>query len=240
VRLRRPGARTREAGLALALGGAGLSLRDLAVLYAALADEGRARPLAWTEAEVGEGRGVRLLRTEAARDVVDILRETPPPDGRAPTSLSRGRAQTGVQDRHLLRLPRRRGRGDRRAVRDRRLDGRADGGARGGLTGRDVAAPLLFDVADALDAPASAPRPLAPRRAPQALAELTPAGRGPSLIFPPDGATVQVDALGPGSRGLVLAARGEGLRWYAGAGAVGRRSATGRRSGGPKPPASTG
>ena len=36
--------------------------------------------------------------------------------------------------------------------------GRADGGARGGLTGRDAALPLLFDVADAIGAPAVAPR----------------------------------------------------------------------------------
>ncbi len=37
----------REAGLALALGGAGLTLRELAVLYAALGDGGIAKPLAW-------------------------------------------------------------------------------------------------------------------------------------------------------------------------------------------------
>jgi penicillin-binding protein 1C len=37
---------------------------------------------------------------------------------------------------------------------------------------------------------------------------------GPRLIFPPDGATVQVEDFGPGSRGLALAAGGEGLNWY--------------------------
>jgi penicillin-binding protein 1C len=37
---------------------------------------------------------------------------------------------------------------------------------------------------------------------------------GPRLIFPPDGATVQVEALGAQSRGLVLAARGDHLTWY--------------------------
>jgi penicillin-binding protein 1C len=36
------------------------------------------------------------------------------------------------------------------------------------------------------------------------------------LIFPPDGAAVRVEALGPGSRGLVLAATGENLSWYVG------------------------
>jgi penicillin-binding protein 1C len=94
--------------------------------------------------------------------------------------------------------------------------GRADGGARGGLTGRDAALPLLFDVADAVGAPALAPRPIAPKSAPQALQRLEAVDAGPRLIFPPDGATVQVEALGPGSRGLVLAAGGDDLTWYVG------------------------
>ena len=93
--------------------------------------------------------------------------------------------------------------------------GRADGGARGGLTGRDSALPLLFDVADLLDAPATAPRPIAPKSAPAALQRLETISEGPRLIFPPDGATVQVERFGAESRGLVLAAGGEGLTWYA-------------------------
>ena len=45
-----PGSKTKLAdpSLALALGGEGVTLRDLAMLYAALGDEGLARPLAWT------------------------------------------------------------------------------------------------------------------------------------------------------------------------------------------------
>jgi penicillin-binding protein 1C len=92
--------------------------------------------------------------------------------------------------------------------------GRADGGARGGLTGRDAALPLLFDVADAIGVQGSAPRSIAPKAAPLALQKLRAADEGPRLIFPPDGASVQVDALGPKARGLVLAAEGEGLTWY--------------------------
>ena len=92
--------------------------------------------------------------------------------------------------------------------------GRADGGARGGLTGRDAALPLLFDVADLLDAPAAAPRPIAPKGAPQALETLQQVAEGPRMIFPPDGATVRVEGFGPGARGLVLAAGGEDLSWY--------------------------
>jgi penicillin-binding protein 1C len=92
--------------------------------------------------------------------------------------------------------------------------GRADGGARGGLTGRDAALPLLFDAADAIGAPAFASHPIAPKSAPPSLTTLVEASPGPRLIFPPDGATVQVDGLGKNSRGLVLAAVGEKLNWY--------------------------
>jgi penicillin-binding protein 1C len=92
--------------------------------------------------------------------------------------------------------------------------GRADGGARGGLTGRDVALPLLFQVADLLGAPTAAPRPIAPSAAPPALTTLQHDAPGPRLIFPPDQATVQVAGFGPASRGLALAAGGVGLNWY--------------------------
>lgn len=219
VHLVRPKAQTRAAGLAMALGGVGITLRELAVLYAALGDGGVAKPLAWTEgrsADIADDRGERLLSAEAASQVMEILRETPPPDGSTPVALTKGRpamafktgtsygfrdaVAAGIVGRHVVVV----------------WTGRADGGARGGLSGRDAALPLLFDVADLIDAPVSAPRPIAPRQAPQALAKLQRANAGPRLIFPPDGSTVQVEAFGPGSRGLVLAAGGENLSWYVG------------------------
>ncbi len=217
VTLLRPRADTRAPGLAIALGGVGVTLRDLAVLYAALGDGGLAKPLAWTEADAQarrRDRGRRLVRPEAAGQVMDILRETPPPAGVTAAALVKGRPMmayktgtsygfrdavaAGVVGRYVVIV----------------WTGRADGGARGGLTGRNAALPLLFDAADLIDAPAAAPRPLAPKSAPAALARLEQAGEGPRLIFPPDGATVQVEAFGPTSRGLVLAAGGESLSWY--------------------------
>ena len=74
---------------------------------------------------------------------------------------------------------------------------------------------MLFDAADILGARGGAPAPITPRGAPSALAQLKkPRDAGPHLIFPPDGAAVSVEALGPRSRGLVLSATGKGLRWY--------------------------
>lgn len=218
VTLWRPRMETRQAGLAIALGGVGISLRDLAVLYAALADGGLAKPLAWTEAEAEDRRrerGVRLVQAKAAEEVMAILRETPPPAGATPAALIRGRPLMAFKTGTSY--------GFRDAVAAGVVGGnvivvwtgRADGGARGGLTGRDAALPLLFQVADLIDAPPAAPRPIAPRAAPQALDALTRTTEGPRMIFPPDGSVVQVDAFGPGSRGLVLAASGgEALSWY--------------------------
>lgn len=217
VTLKRPHAETRAPGLALALGGAGMSLRDLALLYAALGDAGIAKPLAWTEADAARNRrigGRRLVRAEAARQVLDILRETPPPAGAGPTALLRDRPAMAFKT------------GTSYGFRDALAagvvggyavvvwTGRADGGARGGLTGRDSALPLLFQAADLLDAQPAAPRAIAPRAAPPALRQLRTESDGPRLIFPPDGATVQVDGFGPAGRGLALAAGGEALSWY--------------------------
>jgi penicillin-binding protein 1C len=217
VRLVRPKAAAAEAGLPLALGGEGVRLRDLALLYAALGDGGVAKPLAWTEAEAaarpGQG-GARLMRKESAAQILDILREGPAPKGRIPAALTR------LGPRMAFKT------GTSYGFRDALAagviggyaivvwTGRADGGARGGLTGRDAALPLLFDAADAIDAPVSAPHPIAPKAAPEALARLQAEGEGPRLIFPPSGASVQVDAVGPAGRGLALAAEGEGLTWY--------------------------
>ncbi|KQZ02816.1 penicillin-binding protein 1C [Caulobacter sp. Root1455] len=217
VRLVRPKAAVKASGLALALGGAGITPRDMAVLYAALGDGGVAKPLAFTEAEAKSRErmgGTRIVRAEAAAQVLDILREAPAPRGRAPSALTKGGPAMAFKTGTSY--------GFRDAVAAGVVGGyaiivwtgRADGGARGGLTGRDAALPLLFDVADVIDAPAIAPRPIAPKAAPGALQRLRQASEGPRLIFPPDGATVQVDDVGPGARGLVMAAGGEDLTWY--------------------------
>ena len=217
VQLVRPHAATTEAGLPLALGGEGMRLRDLALLYAALGDEGLAKPLAFTETEAikrPNQAGVRLLGPETADQILDILRETPAPSGRLPAALTqfgpRMAFKTGTSYGYRDALAAGVTGGYAIVV----WTGRADGGARGGLTGRDAALPLLFDVADAINQPTGAPHPIAPKSAPSALTRLQSADEGPRLIFPPDGATVEVDGVGPASRGLVLSAEGDGLSWY--------------------------
>lgn len=217
VVVERPKARLKEPGLAMALGGVGISLRDLAVLYAALADDGVAKPLAWTETEAAsrrDERGHRLVEAKAAGQALDILRETPAPAGVAPATLMRGRpvmayktgTSYGFRDALAAGVI-----GDHVVI---VWTGRADGGAQAARTGRDAALPVLFQVAEFINAPPAAPRPIAPRDAPAALVTVS-AASGPSLIFPPDNAEIQVDGLGAASRGLVLAASGEDLSWYA-------------------------
>ena len=96
---------------------------------------------------------------------LDILREGPTPAGRVP-------AGADPQARRRMAFKTGTSYGFRDAVAAGVVGdyvivvwtGRADGGARAGLTGREAALPLLFDAADLIDAPATAPRPIAPKR----------------------------------------------------------------------------
>ncbi len=219
VHLVRPMANAQDAGLSIALGGEGITLRDLALLYAVLGDGGVAKPLAWTQGEQAARRqspGVRLMSANSAEQVLDILREAPPPVGRAPFTLVRGTATmafktgtsygfrdalaVGVVGGYVIAV----------------WTGRADGGARPGLTGHAAALPLLFDAADQLATRDTLPDAMAPRAAPRALRRFDQDSDGPHLIFPPDGSKLIAPGFGPGSPGLVLAADGRDLSWYVG------------------------
>jgi penicillin-binding protein 1C len=138
--------------------------------------------------------------------VLAILRESPPPPGRAPPALSKRRAQLafktgtsyGFHDAVAAGL------GDGWTVGV--WTGRPDGGVRPGMTGREAALPLLFQVFDVLEANAPQAQPLAPQIAPPALTQISGSISGPQLLFPLDGASVTVDGYGKTSRGLALAA----------------------------------
>lgn len=223
VHLIRPKTGLRDAGLALALGGAGIELQDLGALYAALGDKGLMKPLAWTEADAKANLsrpGQRLMAADAASRVISILRETPPPAGRLPAHLmktaNRPAYKTGTSYgfRDALAV------GVAGGYAVLVWTGRPDGGSRADQTGREASAPLLFDVFDQINAPSQAPQSLTPAAAPEALKALKPAVRGPSILFPPDQATVYVEGQVTGgklsaTRGLKPSARGKGpLSWY--------------------------
>ena len=215
-----------EAGLAIALGGAGLTARELAVLYAALGDDGVAKPLVWRadeEAASYESAGKRLVSGESAGEVLDILRKAPTPEGRMPGSLTAHAPQiafktgtsygfrdawaAGVSGQHAIVV----------------WVGRADGAPRAGKTGHDTALPILFEVADRVSQHlqdegeatmrlTSEKRLLKSHGAMKVLEEAGP----PQILFPPQASELWAGPVnGRTSRGFVLAGRGDGrLSWY--------------------------
>lgn len=217
IPLVRPRAGLKDAGLAIALGGMGIRLEDLARLYTALGQDGLIRPLSRTvdeESRFGSARGTRLMSSEAAAKVVAILRETPPPAGRLPGPLMRVSARpafktgTSYGFRDALAV----GIGGGYVVLV--WTGRPDGGTRPDMTGREASAPLLFDVFDQLKAPSQVPGRITASAPPRALKTLSGQGGAPSILFPPKGSVLYVDT-GPHGDGLKLAARGLApLRWY--------------------------
>ncbi|MGC9368571.1 MAG: penicillin-binding protein 1C [Paracoccaceae bacterium] len=186
-------------GLAIALGGLGVTLEDLARLYAALANGGRPVPLTWrADAEPG-APGPRVLSSEAAWQVADILRGTPAPPA-APqgvlafkTGTSYGHRDAwavGFDGEHVVAV----------------WMGRADGTPVPGAFGGDLAAPLLFEAFTRLK-PRPAPLPPPPPAVllvpnadlPQPLrrfrprdAVFAPMPGGPVLVYPPDGALLEL------------------------------------------------
>lgn len=228
----RPHGAARDDGLAVALGGAGLSVRQLAILYAALGDGGRARPLRWFEGEgeaadeAGEGSGYALVSAESAREILTILRRAPHPGGRMPASLTTAAPEIAFKT------------GTSYGFRDAWSAGvaggytvvvwvgRADGVPREGITGREGALPLLFRVFDLIKS--LEPSQAQPDRdesilppAPPTMArfQLDPA---PQILFPPDGSEVWAERSG---RGFVLAAQGQSaVNWYADGEPVGRNA----------------
>ena len=205
-------------GLALALGGVGLTLEELTTLYAALGDEGVARPLVYTD-DFTFVRTNRLMKPQTARKILTILAGTPTPAGRAPWRLAQNAPRVafktgtsyGFRDSWAIGV----GEGYVAAV----WIGRPDGAARPGSSGRTEALPLLFDVFDqieprpgaavAFDDPSAGKR----RDAAPGLAKMDDADAvGPSILFPPNNAEIVVT-----TRGVALAARGGdgALTWYA-------------------------
>jgi len=98
--------------------------------------------------------------------------------------------------------------------------GRPDGGARADQTGREAAAPLLFDIFDQLQAPSQVPQAIAPGNAPRGLKMMGDDKAQASILFPPNNATVYVEVKDNSAklkvaRPLKLSARGiRPVEWF--------------------------
>lgn len=220
VNLRQPKRATSETGLAIALGGAGVKARDIAVLYAGLANGGKVSPLIWAaDGEAGKSSAYQLISPQTAQRVSDILAAAPSLEGRAPAVLSRSAVsvafKTGTSYGFRDAWAAGHGGGYTIVV----WTGRADGAPRPGQTGRRVAAPILFDLFDLAarlgDASGGTVQPDSDDdEAPAVMARLDGSEvRKPEIVFPRDGVELFV---GDTKRGFSLAARGghEGYRWY--------------------------
>ncbi|MGV7031779.1 penicillin-binding protein 1C [Methylobacterium symbioticum] len=200
-------------GLPVALGGLGITLTDLARLYAGLARGGAVPPVTRRIDQPPAEDERRIAEPVAAWYVADTLRGAPPPENALPNRIAyKTGTSFGYRDAWAVGF-------------DRRITvavwvGRADGSAVPGLVGRLVAAPILFDAFSRYGGePVPVPRPggvLAATNAalPPPLrhiwAERTPPGAAQPLkiAYPPDGARIDL-GLGEGrAAGLALKALG--------------------------------
>ena len=184
-------------GLAIGLGGVGIKLDDLVMLYGGLARLGWVVPLKEREGEAPQPAR-RLLDPVAAWYVGNILIGAPPPEN-APAGRIAYKTGTsyGYRDAWAVGF-------------DGRVTigvwvGRPDGTPVPGLVGRAAAAPILFD-AFARSGHAFVPLPHAPKGAifastdklPPPLQRFGAAGlqsalaEPPRIMFPPDGARLEL------------------------------------------------
>jgi len=194
-----------EPGLAVALGGAGITLTDLVQLYAALSNGGEVAPLGYRASDPAAS-GTAIFGPLAAWYVNDILAEAPPPPGVLPAEIRRGRrlafktgTSYGYRDFWAI--------GYDPEVTIGVWAGRPDGTPMPGRSGRLTAAPVLFKIADLLGpSPFRSTWPPPPgallvgrndlptrlrRLDPGPLAQAGSQAGGPKIVYPPDGALLE-------------------------------------------------
>jgi len=199
-------------GLAMGLGGVGITLQDLVMLYSGLARLGNTRPLRELQSQREEaGEPQRLLDQVAAWQVGNVLLGTPPPEN-------------GVHNRIAFKTGTSYGYRDAWSIGfDGRITigvwvGRPDGAPAPGIVGRTAAAPILFDAfARSGKLPAALPKPPKgtltasnaklplPLRRYRPLGELvrTDGERAPHIQFPLDGSRIDASA-GDGTSAPVM------------------------------------
>jgi len=190
-------------GLAMGLGGVGITLQDLVQLYSALARLGNAVALREIVRPRDDARDtLRLLDQSAAWQVGNVLLGTPPPEN-------------GVQNRIAFKTGTSYGYRDAWSIGfDGRITigvwvGRPDGAPAPGIVGRTAAAPVLFD-AFGRTGKLPAPLPKAPRntlvasngKLPLPLRRYRPVGelvrtdaeQAPRILFPLNGSRIYLNA----------------------------------------------
>jgi penicillin-binding protein 1C len=194
-------------GLAMGLGGVGVTLQDLVQLYSGLARLGNTRPLREiVNANDDRRESLRLMDQVAAWQVGNVLMGTPPPEN-APHNRVAFKTGTsyGYRDAWSVGF-------------DGRMTigvwvGRPDGAPVPGLVGRTAAAPILFDAfARTGKLPVALPKPPKgalvasnaklplPLRRFRPLGELVRTGgeQAPHIQFPLNGSRIDVDRSGGG------------------------------------------
>lgn len=215
-------------GLAIGLGGVGMTLRDLVQLYAGLANGGKAHTLHdGTEPANAERSTTTILDGQATWQITDILSGVKPPQGAAQRGIAyktgtsygyRDAWSVGFDGRYVLGV----------------WVGRPDAGAVPGLSGYISAAPILFEgfVRSGLAAVPLPSQPSGVRRPKReelpvtltrfgagtdGLVQATPTEPAPTIIFPPDGARVDLGTSSADASPLVLKLQGgrAPFRWLA-------------------------
>ncbi|MEW9804842.1 penicillin-binding protein 1C [Mesorhizobium sp. ZMM04-5] len=218
-------------GLAIGLGGVGLSLRDLVQLYTGLSNGGDAKVLrdgSEAAAPTPLANGM-VLEERAAWQVSDMLAGVRPPVGAAPRGIAyktgtsygnRDAWSVGYDGRHVLGV----------------WLGRPDSGSVPGISGYDSAAPVLFEAfarsglaATPLRRPPAGAFHLSPGDLPVTMERFVSADGdavsavhvaaepAPRIVFPPDGARVELGAASTEATPLVLKLQGgrAPFRWLA-------------------------
>ncbi len=193
-----------ESGLSLALGGTGTTAMDLAALYTALANDGVAQPLLWHEGQDSPA-SLQLLSSKTAGQLLSVMAKAPVPAGYVPGDLLKDRPDIayktgtsyGFRDSWAAGVA-----GDYTIV---VWVGRPDGGPRPGVTGREAAAPLLFEIVGDLDVPRKS---VAYEKMSQTSVKRvsTPNDAGPQIIFPAKDTEIAMKEFGGNSRGVTIVA----------------------------------
>ena len=215
-------------GLAIGLGGVGVTLRDLVQLYTGLSNGGQVKPLRDGSEPAGSTPvpAGMVLDAQAAWQIADILAGVRPPEGAPARGIAyktgtsygyRDAWSVGFDGRYVLGV----------------WIGRPDASAIAGLSGYVSAAPVLFEgfaksglaAVPLRAAPAGAFRPkreelpvtMARFASADELLDVGPTEPAPQIVFPPQGARVDLGAASGNASALVMKIQGgrAPFRWLA-------------------------